>query len=248
MSTGWVADTHVHLYPDYDLGRLFCAAARNLRALATRPEDRLALFLTERAGHHMFDGLQQGNLPLPESIKVVSNAETLHVHVGGEELVVLPGRQIVTRDRLEVLSLTVDDEIPDGGELEEVLQYVRDVEGVPVLPWSPGKWRGERGKNVLAQIKRAEPGQLFIGDILMRPRSVPEPAALRLARERGLTLLAGSDPLPLPNEEDRVGRYGVRLEGETLRDALANASIVGERQRLVAAGLRWARQQRRSAG
>jgi hypothetical protein len=133
----------------------------------------------------------------------------------------IPGRQVATRERLELLGLGVDAPLPDGELLQDAWQRIRDELGLPVAPWSPGKWTGRRGRLLRELIEHAEPGALGVGDSLMRPSGWPEPALFRLARRRGLPVLAGSDPLPLAGEERFAGRYGTAFEaGDNLDAAL----------------------------
>ena len=85
--------------------------------------------------------------------------------------------------------------------------------GVPVVGWAPGKWFFGRGKIVASLIESCDPGQLAVGDTILRATCWAEPLLMRAARRRGCTVLAGSDPLPFAGEEVRAGTYATVLEG-----------------------------------
>ncbi len=230
-----LADTHVHLYRCYDLEDAFDSAFRKLAALRRRhklaPDDPAALFLTERADHHVFRDLKSGERfsvePIGENL-----LEVRHSELGS--LYLAPGRQIITAERLEILALTVDMEYPDGKPIREVIAAVREAGGVPVLPWSPGKWFSNRGKIVREIIQSSEKGTLLLGDTTLRPLLWGEPRLMREGRERGLTVVAGSDPLPFAGEERYIGSYGSLLDGpfdrsrplSSLRDLLRRPAAV----------------------
>jgi hypothetical protein len=80
----------------------------------------------------------------------------------------------------------------------------------------------------------ADPDRLFVGDNGGRPAFWPTPRPFTTAAGRGIRLLPGSDPLPLADEELRVGSYGAMIEGtcssdqpaEGLRTLLARNSTV----------------------
>lgn len=230
-------DMHVHLYPFHRLHTVFDSAHRNLRQAA--PEaDRFALCLAERAGQHAFDAMRRGELkpavwrvgPAPEGGGLDLRAPD------GSCLWLVPGRQLVTAERIEVLALGRDLALPDGQPLHDTIANVRAGGALPVLPWGFGKWLGARGRRVRAAIEGADPGSLAVADTYLRPRHAPPSPNLRLAASRGLAVLAGSDPLPQPGEEEVAGRYGVLVEGEPggglaplLGDPRAVRRILGSR-------------------
>jgi hypothetical protein len=81
------------------------------------------------------------------------------------------------------------------------------------VAWSPGKWTGARGRLVEALVEETPPGGLLLADTALRPRGWPEPRLMRRARAKGFGVLAGSDPLPFPGEERRIGCYATCWEG-----------------------------------
>ena len=211
------ADTHVHIYPNHDLGSFFESAFRNVAGLVA--PDKVAdaarvLCLTEGHGFHAFRDLREGRRTLPEGfgLSPTSDPGALRIRHRDEALFLVAGRQIVTAERLEVLALVTEAVVADGQPMAETLEAVRSAGGIPVLAWAPGKWFGARGRVVGAAIETAEPGTLWLGDTSMRPTCWPEPRLMRRGRLRGLPVVAGSDPLPPPGEERYPGTYGIFSE------------------------------------
>jgi hypothetical protein len=214
-----VADTHVHLYPCHRLEDAFRSAAANLSALAGGQADAaLVLFLAERTGSHFFADLAGGKVALPEGWQARPtgdwNAMTIENAEGGSRFLVINGRQVVTKERLEVLVLAGDPGITDGHEAGRVVEGALSSGAVPVLPWAPGKWLLGRGFAVGGLLRGCRPDQLLIGDTTLRPAELGEPGLLRGARKRGFKIVAGTDPLPFAGEERLIGQYGVTWEGE----------------------------------
>ena len=81
----------------------------------------------------------------------------------GQTLYVIAGRQIITRERLEVLALCTAKEFADGEEVETVLDKVRRAGGLPVLPWGAGKWWGTRGRIVTELLRKGQGESLRCG-------------------------------------------------------------------------------------
>jgi hypothetical protein len=201
-------DGHVHLYPDYDCAR----ALRNLFTNLGTDGLRLGL-LTETSACHFFqtacenpstlrrDGLAVQPGPGPNALTVTADQAVLGI--------LIAGRQIVTKERLEVLAIATDGAIPDGRPVAETLDSVRERGGVPVLSWSPGKWFSRRGRLIEHLIVSQPPGSFLLGDTALRPTCWPLPRLMKLARSRGFKVIGGSDPLPLPNEERYLGTYGI---------------------------------------
>lgn len=235
-----VADGHVHLYGCYDFSRLLSLASSSLGTLA-RPGEALGIFLTERAECDFFRAA------------CCRHAEFVPLERQGEEIVagrigelfVFAGRQIATSERLEVLALCSNDSFADGLTFEESLAQVRASGALPVLPWSPGKWTGKRGRIIERVLADAKPGELLLADSSLRPRGIPEPVVFQNARSRGFGIIAGTDPLPFPGQESEVGTFGFRLPHfdigsplRSVRDALLKPhpeiETVGKRSSLPA--------------
>lgn len=202
-----VADTHAHLYACYDLPAALGALIRNLHAHA--PGAVALAFLAERRECRVFADLQSGPAAKETGavrVRPAGEPEALLLEgADGKRVYLFAGRQYATAEGIEVAALTVDLALADGLPATDVLRAVRDAGGVPVLPWAPGKWCLRRGRLVRRLIEEAAPGTLCVGDTTLRPRLWPEPRLLRRARQRGLPVLAGSDPLPFAGEERLLG-------------------------------------------
>ncbi len=260
-----IADTHVHVYPCYNVERVLEAAFANLNTLCAafrsqngKPESKVkmkALFLTERHDCSFFEQLREGRIDLGTGGYQLhdhgSDALLVTAPKSEETIAVIPGRQWVTKERIEILGLMVNDRIDEGLPADELMNRILQAGGIPVLPWSPGKWTLRRGALVRRLIDQFDPGRILIGDTRMRPAIWPEPALMRRARRRGVRVVAGSDPLPFAGEECRVGSYGVvgeldfnwrDLKGSfrtLLLDPQLRLACVGQRGSVREAWRRW---------
>lgn len=227
-----IADTHVHIYPNFDAARLIASAAKRMGAHAKTDNHKIILCLTETSKDDFFDRLLNGAHGLPTSWDVDACSDDKAVRVGcpdGSEVIIVAGRQIVTAERVEILSLATRNVCADGLPAGEVVAAVYGQGGVPVLAWAPGKWMFSRARVVADLVREFGDERLCLGDSSMRPLGWPEPAQMRAA---ALGVLAGSDPLPVPGEEDQAGCYGVRITGDfdqiapaaSLRDLLLSAT------------------------
>lgn len=212
--TRLVVDTHLHVYPWYNLGQVLTALTANLAALDG--EAVQAAVLTERADCSLFADLRDGRtaLPPPWTLSRTDEGESLLVtREGGEEIFLLAGRQIVTVERLEVLSLLADPRGLDGRKARDVVKAVTAGGGVPVLAWSPGKWLFHRGRIVAELVDHFRAGDMLTGDTPLRPTVWGEPRLMAAARRKGIVVVAGSDPLPITGEETSAGSYASIVEG-----------------------------------
>ncbi len=227
--TMFLADTHLHLYPCYDLDRAFSGLIDRLAA-ADAQAPRFGC-LAERHDCHFYARLLQGEIKLCDfTLEETGKLQlVLSRNHDGSRLTLLPGRQIVAAERIEVLALCTDALFADGTPAAELIHSIQAQNGVPVLPWSPGKWFFQRGK-VIAQLLRSfTPQNLLIGDVSLRPHGWPLPLLMRPAKRLGYQIISGSDPLPFPGEEEQFGRLGSRIAcaeqnlhpADTLRSLLA---------------------------
>jgi hypothetical protein len=215
----------VHIHKSFSLPNLFDAALQNLNQsaadLGLRETGPPVLLLTESRNDDCFEQLrhiaggQTGDSTLSTADWRLYETEEPDSLVArnssGNELIIVSGRQIVTRERLEILALATASRFPDGESIDASIERVRGARAVAVLPWGFGKWLGARGKIVQRIIRSRDSTAIHIGDNGGRLRHWPEPREFREAIGRNLSILPGTDPLPFPGEETRVGRIGFAL-------------------------------------
>jgi len=210
-----VADTHVHLYDCYDWVRALAGLARGLGILSR--EGVQVGFLAEKAGVHALRELSEGaSARLSEGTSVTpctDGAGVVLENDGLAPLYIIGGRQVATSERIEILALTVDADIPDGITAAEAIDAAEQAGGIAVLSWAPGKWLFRRRRVVEKLLADFGPERMLLADTTLRPCGLPEPGLLQAARKGEYTVLAGSDPLPLQGEERWLGTYASLLEG-----------------------------------
>jgi hypothetical protein len=130
------------------------------------------------------------------------------------ELVLLAGRQVSTSEGLEVLAIGSREPQEDGRPLLHTLDSVQAAGAITILPWGFGKWWFRRGRIVKEALMTADPEVFFLGDNGGRLRYGQPPEAFRMAAERGIRILPGSDPLPLSGHARRAGSYCALIEGD----------------------------------
>jgi hypothetical protein len=227
-----IIDTHVHLHPVFDLDMALRSATGHMEHMAGGATFRAVLCLVDPAWTRNEVRLLEESTEAPgawqfrrdEAAKAIVAANDR-----GSLLYLLPGRQIISRENLEVLALDVQLEVPDRTRtLEALIDHVLEEGGIPVLPWSFGKWTGARGRVVEAVVRKRR--DFVLADNGNRWPNCGEPRLLRLGRDRGLPVWSGSDPLPFAPEASRVGSCGI------LMDETSAAEAPGKMLRRASAG------------
>ena len=246
-------DGHVHFHGCFDPDRFLDAAetaferARRQRALPAKTVR--CLWLTESRGDGFFEAWSAGTGPaLPRRWSLGPGADGISLvasREGGAGIVVVAGRQVRSREGLEVLALGTAREFPDDLPFGEALDRVADSDAVAVVPWGFGKWWSGRGRLVAHAVETGIPGRIFLGDNGGRLEGASPPRLFDMARRRGIAVLPGTDPLPFPREVERVATYGFVLDAEvdprrpgaSLRRALAalraDPAVFGRRTELL---------------
>jgi hypothetical protein len=209
-------DCHLHFYPAYDPALFFRSLCANLGGTGDGAPLRLAL-LTEAPGCAVFPRWAAPGAALPGGYSFAATAEphSLALLAAGERLAwIVSGRQIITGERLEVLTAGAFPDIADGQPLAVVLQALAAAGALAIIPWGAGKWLGSRGRLVDAVAAAPLAAGLFLADNPARPAFWPAPRAFRRMERQGRPVLRGSDPLPLRGEEKRAGAFASMLAGE----------------------------------
>jgi hypothetical protein len=250
----WFVDAHVHYHESFGWRGFLTAAFDNLdgwiaEAGASGDHAGCLCFVDQAGGKGPADlraAVEAGDTSLlPAGCTLHATDEDAACRIErptGAPLILVAGRQVATREGLEVLALSCADQIHDGRELEETIDAAQAVAALTVIPWGFGKWWGARGRQVSRALQQHRDRPLYVGDNGNRLESGAPPS--RLADGAGV-VLAGSDPLPLDHHRGRALSYGFRLEGDldpdrpgaTLRDRIAalreTPPVVGRRAGLA---------------
>jgi hypothetical protein len=222
-------DGHVHIYDCYDVDEVLDAAFANLSAAREvagnkESDSSYVLLLVEGKKDRWFQRLQDAARKDGQRTRKISPywhveldcAEASLVAFRGEsvaqKLYIACGQQIVSKEKIEVLSLFCKQKIENGLNLAETISTIQQFQGIAVLPWGVGKWMGKRGKRIAEILSRQAKQYFFLGDNGGRPVFWPQPALFDAAAKQGIAVLPGSDPLPLKNEANRVGSFGFYTE------------------------------------
>lgn len=207
-----IADTHLHLYPCFGLDRAFSVFLDRFQGEEAHVE-RVAC-LAERYDCFYYDRLRAGEDLLSNFIveDADENSLVLRRKNDNRALTLLPGRQIITLERIEVLALCTTATFTADMRAADLIRDIRQQNGIPVLPWSPGKWFGGRGWVIDGLLQSFTPGDFLVGDVSLRPVGWPVPLLMRKARRLEYRIICGSDPLPFSEEENSFGMYASRIE------------------------------------
>jgi len=234
-------DAHVHVHSEHDPAVLFARAIEVARECGP-----LFLLLSEGFGRSYFRDLRAASADAPGGreiarlrragivVEPTSERGALRLHSAGSgdpgAVILVAGRQVVSRERLEVLLLALDpdhplSETPDRTRgLVSLVREGLEAGAVTVMPWGFGKWLGARARHVRAIVDLPDVHDhplFFLGDIPARcwPWATPR------AFGAGIRVLRGTDVLPLAGSETRVASYGFRVRGRLDPDAPCRALI-----------------------
>jgi hypothetical protein len=250
-----LVDGHVHIYPFYFLSRVLkCGIANLFKVSQGLPafsscenvEKSIPVWLlAERFDCTFFQEVRRS--PSRFSIDGYrfipgDEDETILVeHEGQLVLYILAGRQIVTKENLEILSLISDFQIDDRRySTDDVIHQVVESGGIADLNWAPGKWFFSRGSFVQRILNTGPRDGLVVSDTPLRHTLWPMPRLLHNALKNGIRMIAGSDPLPWKGEETSIGTYGFCLAGafDASRPAESVRSLLRKKGESVIIGSR----------
>ena len=227
-----IIDAHVHIYDCFPLSKFLDAAYANCRNEALRRqhggEFTGVLLLTESSGDQWFQQLgsyADKNETLGDAssgrwrfYRTDESCSLYAKSTNDSNLYLVAGRQIVTREKLEVLALMTNQNFPDGTILQDTLETIRSYQGIPVIPWGVGKWWGKRGR-ILSDLMPSQTSKdFFLGDNSSRPSFLPYPPQFSQAGGLGIRILPGSDPLPISAEYWRPCTVGFCVIGSLHAD------------------------------
>lgn len=217
----FLMDTHVHIYPCYHLDTFFDSAYRHFQQAKKEyalPNSALGcLFLTEAADQDFFHKFQQIAGTDSENrwrFFRTKEEETLLVKEGQKTMVLVAGRQIAVKEKIEILALGCNQTFEDGLSASHTINQVAQSGGVMVLPWGFGKWWGKRGEIISSLIKSEKRNQFLLGDTGNQLQGGFYPSQFKLALKQNIPVVTGSDPLPIKSHEKAVGRCGIIVEGQ----------------------------------
>ncbi len=239
-----MVDGHVHVYDCYEPDKFFHSAVANMshwaeKSLPGQENVHKLLLLTEGKGNDFFSKFKHNSIRFKKpAYRFTATQEqcSLILAEGKTPLCwVVRGRQIVTRENLEVLALATDQVIADGLPIQEVLDRLITQKDIAALAWGVGKWFFKRGKIIEKILADHRTPYLFMGDNSARPVFWSRPALFKLAERAGVPVINGSDPLPFSQEENKVGSCGFILTGDfdPARPAESLRRILSARERSI---------------
>ena len=215
----FVVDTHVHIYPFYQVDVALSSILRNLSRFGEKSV-KIAC-LTERYDCELYQELASSpRREVAEKFRIENRSTHLLIQElsGAGEFSLLPGQQIITKENIEILSLACLHRVAEGNSAQDTVHDILRQKGIPVVAWAPGKWFFQRGKVVKSLIEKFGPSELALGDTTLRPLGWGMPSTMFEARRDGYRILYGSDPLPFRGEEATPGSYATLIQGTMRQD------------------------------
>ena len=222
-------DSHVHFYRCYDLSLLLHSAVSHAKNMMPDAVPLLGLVLTD--GEVSWGELQAwakyGTSIVGEGGKWLLSAtevgQILQAQSSNGHLVLLmAGRQLVTREGLELLVLGATEVLSDrSASLSWHLD--NNAQSLRILPWGVGKWLGSRGAEV-DRIINDRANEIVLGDNAGRPGLWAWIPQFKKARALKIPVWPGTDPLPLNGAEKKVGSNYVVLSVHQIADLVRNGN------------------------
>ena len=193
-------DTHVHYYPFCEFPVFFDAAYSNMKKVADTfaKENKFTaiLCLLETEKSHWFEQL----FTIAKSSKKVGSWEVEEIAhenllrlVDGDdkELILIPGQQIITAEKLELLIIgATQNKVDHRKPIETYVQDYSDSHLV-IIPWGVGKWLGSRGQIVSRLIANASSANFALGDNSGRPGCLEEGKTAQSCTTKGYRYITG---------------------------------------------------------
>lgn len=222
-----LVDTHVHYYPFCTYSEFFEAGFGNMsdwaRKLSQESGFTGVICLSETQKSNTFLELKDKAGIESDAggwnIALVEGNDMLRAYRGPrQELLIIPGTQVVTAENLELLIIGSSQKIAGGRPAES---YIDENDALfIVIPWGVGKWLGRRGKVIEDIITSGKQSSFAIGDNSGRPALWSYVPHFDLAAQRNISILPGSDPLPIAGQYGKVGGSGIAFHGSGNPDGL----------------------------
>jgi len=222
----WI-DSHVHIYPIFSLNTSLDSAIHAFKRETSqynasnfsnnKIKNIYVLCLNEcekEKAHYRISQLPQ-NMTSHSAHWIISKLSfgLFMAKKGADEIYLYLGRQRVSKEGIELL--TLGNSKINSGDLNLTLGELikRYSNAIPVLPWGFGKWIGMRGKIVSDCISDPELNKdLWVGDSRTRPKLWFYVPQFNMAFNKGVPRFAGSDPLPLKDQEKQICLFGNMFE------------------------------------
>ncbi len=208
-----LVDFHVHIHDIYNPEKFFNSAFDNFTFFAKKHGFNFKtgfLFLTEIKGFNYFEKLSNGNISLT-SFDIFFPQEKISLLITNrlnQKIFLISGRQIVTKEKIEILALGTGENFDDGNTLISSFAEIINSGALPKLPWGVGKWLGNRKKILEEFILENSDKKFVLGDNSGRPVFWPKSKLFALAESRNIPVLRGTDPLNIPADETKAGSFG----------------------------------------
>lgn len=217
-----IIDAHVHIYAMFDVAKLLDSACKNFID-ATKQRNILnftGILLLSETSNENWHNQQSKILNSDASGNMLTYGEwnlsllqndtcTIRaIRSTGELIYIIAGKQIATKEGLEILALITTKTFKDGLPTQESLTQIQQSDDIAIMPWAVGKWLGKRGNIINKMLQDHKRPLFFLGDNSGRPSFWINPDHFKLAKKMSIQVIPGSDPLPITDEESRVGQFG----------------------------------------
>lgn len=220
----WAVDCHVHFYDMFNINLAVDTSWQNVKRLERGTTKGQCWCLTSAPG---IDGIASLNAAIErqkseKQILVYSDdtgQRVARIETPNGPILIVPGTQAISSEGLEVLSLGVEIDVKQKIGIRELVTLISHRGGLPVVPWGVGKWIGRRGDLVQDLVADLDSCKLLLADNANRPWWWRYPKLLAEANSAGISVVHGSDPLPIAKEEERIGSAGILCSVRSLDTA-----------------------------
>lgn len=215
-------DSHVHIHECYNLEEYLNIIFKNFLNSAHEIDNLIpwvgVLLLSETKGINFFNSLLDYLSKKKSNDFNVRKTEEDDSYIienrNRQKVIVISGRQIVTKGGIELLALCTKKDFNDFEDLEKTVLDVIAADTIPIVPWGFGKWVGKNNDIIKNLIFKHDDITFFLGDNSGRPRFWFRPHLFKLAKSRNHFILPGTDALPISSEVNKTGTYGFYLKTE----------------------------------